>query len=99
MARKEVLAPAVIGALNAQRKGLGDELSKRLEDGVAQAVDDYLTAVVDEENRAGRMEGRILKEITKAAVLALVTMAPSRMLDAEARERAGAPSALGRGLR
>jgi hypothetical protein len=68
----EMLNPTVIDALNAQREGLGDALNERLKDGVAQAVDDYLSAVVEEANQAGRMEGRDLREVAKAAVLALV---------------------------
>jgi hypothetical protein len=104
MANIEMLTPTVIEALNAQREGFGDALNERLKDGVAQAVDDYLTEVIEAANRDKRMEGPDLREITKAAVLALVVAtaapAPAQMqLDAEARERAGAGAALGRGLR
>ena len=97
MSNEVLLGPTVIASLNAQREGLGDELSKRLKDGVSQAVDDYLTDVVQEANDEHKMEGPVLQEITKAAVLALVatTGTPSQ-LDAEARKNAGAGSALGR---
>jgi hypothetical protein len=100
MASNDALDPVVIAALNAQREGFGDELSNRLADGITQAVDDYLASVVEEANGTNKMEGPALREVAKAAVLALITVANAQQqqLDAPNRTNAGAGMRLGRGL-